>query len=173
MSKIEYRKSMVDKLKLVSEKKKEEASLNILNHFKDLKNKNVLSFASMKTEINLWPLNRKLLDSNNLFLPKVSKNNLKIYSVKDISLLKKSTLGILEPDSSFCKESDLDKIDIILVPGLAFDKKNNRLGYGRGFYDRLLGKFHGSKIGICFKEQLYTSIPIESHDQKVDQLLSF
>jgi len=173
MNKTEYRKSMRSKLKLISERRKEDTSLSLLNTFKNFKNKNILSFASMKTEVNLWPLNQKLLASNNLFLPKVSEKILKIYKVKNISSLKKSQFGILEPDSVLCEEADLNEIDIVLVPGLAFDKENNRLGYGRGFYDRLLYKFKGEKIGICFKEQLHMSIPVESHDQKIDQLLSF
>ncbi len=173
MNKEEHRKLFKNRLKLISKRKKEEVSLRLLNIFDDLKNKSVLSFASMKTEIDLWPLNLKLAANGNLFLPKVFEDKLKIYKVTNISSLKKSTIGILEPNSTLSHETLINEIDIVLVPGLAFDKKNNRLGYGKGFYDRLLTKFKGEKIGICFKEQVNESIPVEPHDQKVDQLLSF
>jgi len=173
MNKEWYRKLFKNKLKLISERNKEDASLRLLNIFDNLKDKNVLSFASMKTEINLWPLNQKLATNGNLFLPKVFKDEIKIYKVTNISNLKKSSIGILEPNITSNNETLLNEIDIVLVPGLAFDKKNNRLGYGKGFYDRFLNKFKGKKIGICFKEQVSESIPVESHDQKVDQLLFF
>lgn len=64
------------------------------------------------------------------------------------------------PQSSPCI-----KPDVILIPGLAFSKKGERLGRGKGFYDRYLQQYGGLKIGVCFSEQLVDHVPVEKHDQ--------
>ena len=64
------------------------------------------------------------------------------------------------------------KPDIIIVPGIAFDRTGNRLGRGGGYYDSYLGKFDGQKIGICKDLQLVDELPIEDHDVKVDVIIT-
>ena len=64
------------------------------------------------------------------------------------------------------------KPDIIIVPGLAFDRSGNRLGRGGGFYDAYLRNFHGQKIGICKQMQFVDELPIEEHDIKVDFVIT-
>lgn len=68
----------------------------------------------------------------------------------------------------------LDDIELVLVPGLAFDKSCRRLGRGGGFYDRLLPKLpvNTRTIGVCFDEQVVNSIPMDSWDQPVNQILT-
>ena len=61
-------------------------------------------------------------------------------------------------------------MDLILIPGLGFDKKGNRLGRGKGFYDDLLKNFKGTKIGVCHHFQLINEIPIESWDIKMNYI---
>jgi 5-formyltetrahydrofolate cyclo-ligase len=61
---------------------------------------------------------------------------------------------------------------ILLVPGVAFSRRGQRLGRGRGFYDRYLESFKGLKIGICFEEQLVDSLPVEPHDISVDAVVT-
>ncbi|GAB4014115.1 MAG: hypothetical protein Fur0010_11770 [Bdellovibrio sp.] len=61
---------------------------------------------------------------------------------------------------------------LILVPGLGFSRDGERLGRGKGYYDRYLSQFNGLKIGICFEEMLLKKIPSESHDVKVDFVVS-
>jgi len=173
MTKHECRELIKYRLQLLSKQRREEAVSKLLKKLSQIKNKNILSFASMKDEINLWPLNQVLLKKNNLYLPKVYKNELKIHQITTLHNLKKSILGVLEPDSSTCSSTSLDKIDIALIPALAFDYQNNRIGYGKGFYDRLLDKFSKDKVGICFNEQILPKIPVKSHDKKVDYFFSF
>ncbi|MGA2869912.1 MAG: 5-formyltetrahydrofolate cyclo-ligase, partial [Verrucomicrobiota bacterium] len=76
-----------------------------------------------------------------------------------------------EPASS-CPEIPLDKFNLILVPGMAFDLSGNRLGRGRGFYDQLLGTAASIKCGVCYDGQLFPEIPSEPHDVKVDFVLT-
>ncbi len=73
--------------------------------------------------------------------------------------------GMLEPNPLICERISQQNIDLILVPGLAFDKKNHRLGCGKGFYDRYLCTIPSiCTWGIGFKEQLVAHLPLFQHD---------
>ncbi|UOQ86010.1 5-formyltetrahydrofolate cyclo-ligase [Gracilibacillus salinarum] len=79
---------------------------------------------------------------------------------------------MLEPISnaeSFINKSD---IDLIIVPGIAFDKSGYRIGYGGGYYDRYLQSFRGKSISIAAGFQLYSSIPVQPHDIPVDIIIT-
>jgi 5-formyltetrahydrofolate cyclo-ligase len=76
--------------------------------------------------------------------------------------------GAFEPSPS--NPVPLNQLDLIVVPGVAFDLRGRRLGRGKGFYDRLLSATSGVKCGICFEEQLLPEIPVEPHDLGVDFL---
>ena len=78
--------------------------------------------------------------------------------------------GIQEPPLEADEVNALD-IDITLVPGLAFDEACNRLGRGRGFYDRWLPQISGIKIGIGFDHQLIESVPTETHDHQLEMVV--
>ena len=64
------------------------------------------------------------------------------------------------------------EIDLIIVPGVAFDRQHNRLGRGKGFYDRLLSTLDVPKIGICYDFQLKDQIPAEPFDRKMDLIIT-
>lgn len=67
--------------------------------------------------------------------------------------------------------TDLDKIDMILVPGVAFDCSLNRLGRGKGYYDKILKQTSAYKLGICFDFQMIAQVPTEEHDIKMNQII--
>lgn len=81
--------------------------------------------------------------------------------------------GILEPPASW-PEAPLDEVDVIIVPGVAFDRRCMRIGYGKGFYDRLLSRKRSdaASIGVIFDELLYDELPIENHDMAMDFVVS-
>jgi len=62
-------------------------------------------------------------------------------------------------------------VDLILVPGMAFDRQNHRLGRGKGYYDRLLGGMDALKIGVCFDFQFFDFIPTDEHDIPMDRVI--
>ena len=84
--------------------------------------------------------------------------------------MKKGLFGIPEPLNPVWAEAD--ELDLILVPGMAFDFAGNRLGRGGGFYDRLLPQYDAIRAGICFDFQTLEEIPTESHDCRVDLLVT-
>ncbi|MBI5346175.1 MAG: 5-formyltetrahydrofolate cyclo-ligase [Chlamydiae bacterium] len=144
-------------------------ALQIIN----LNYQNILSFASFGSEINLWPLNEQLAKQKRLFLPKVENESLQIFQVLDIKNdLQASTLGILEP-KPICRLIDPKDLSCILVPGLAFDKDQHRLGYGKGFYDNFLKTINCHTIGVGYTEQLTDKLPTYQNDVKLKELLLF
>ena len=82
--------------------------------------------------------------------------------------------GILEPDSSRCKNVPIDRIDIAIVPGIAFDEKGARIGAGFGFYDRLIPNLPITtrKVSLAFEEQILQQVPMEHHDKYIDILIT-
>ena len=79
--------------------------------------------------------------------------------------------GIVEP-SDGCPIFPLNRLDFVLVPGLAFDLTGRRLGRGKGYYDRILAEVTGTRCGVAFDEQLIERIPAEPHDMSVNCILT-
>ena len=79
--------------------------------------------------------------------------------------------GILEP-GGHCIARPLNRLDLILVPGVAFDLQGRRLGRGKGFYDRLLAAVLGTTCGVAFDEQIVVAVPVEPHDSDVNCILT-
>ena len=82
--------------------------------------------------------------------------------------------GVLEPDASKCKVVPMDRIDIAILPGLAFDEKGGRIGAGTGYYDRLVPRLDITtrKVALTFEEQIIPQAPMESHDKHVDIIIT-
>lgn len=165
------RQNYLEKRKAISPSRRSEASSRIMQLFES--QGNILSFCSFGTEINLEPLNRLIAKKGRLYLPKVVNQHLAIYQVSDIDRqLTNSYMGPREPNPLFCSKGDLEQIDCILVPGVAFDAQNYRIGYGKGYYDRFLsGVSLVLTVGVGFKEQLCNSdFPKDPWDCPVKQL---
>ncbi len=137
----------------------------------------ILSYASFGDEFCTLKINQHLAIEGKLLLPRVDKNQLKIFHVNDPSKqLSENSWGIREPIPSICQEADPNVISYVLVPGLAFDSRNHRLGYGKGLYDGFLTslptKIHASGIG--FKEQYHPDrLPTTPTDIPLKGLLLF
>ncbi|MDQ4050394.1 MAG: 5-formyltetrahydrofolate cyclo-ligase [Thermoproteota archaeon] len=102
-------------------------------------------------------------------LPRVEGDEIIFYELPLTNTLVKGRFGIMEPPP----HDPADKIDVLVVPGIAFDKKGNRLGYGKGFYDRLLSsnltKF---SFGLAYSFQVIENLPHEDHDKRLDAIAS-
>jgi 5-formyltetrahydrofolate cyclo-ligase len=101
-------------------------------------------------------------------LPRVEEDKITFYELSSMKSLIRSRFGILEP-SPYEQMSD---IDILIVPGIAFDKKGNRLGYGMGFYDRLLSCKRTFSIGLAYSFQLLENLPHDKYDKRLDAIAS-
>jgi 5-formyltetrahydrofolate cyclo-ligase len=88
--------------------------------------------------------------------------------------LKPGPRGVPEPNAGRCKIVPIDRIDIAIIPGIAFDEKGGRIGTGRGYYDRLIPNLAVTtrKVALTFEEQIIPQVPMESHDKHVDIIIT-
>ncbi|GBC63709.1 5-formyltetrahydrofolate cyclo-ligase [Desulfonema ishimotonii] len=82
--------------------------------------------------------------------------------------------GVAEPNPKKCKKVPIDKVDIAIIPGLAFDEKGGRIGSGLGYYDRLIPKLSVTtrKVSLALEEQVISQVPMEPHDKYVDIIIT-
>ena len=116
----------------------------------------------------------KVLKDKKIYLPRIGpKRSLTLCRVRSLSRdLKKGVYNIREPRAS-CEKRPASQMDIIIIPGVAFDKKGGRLGRGGGYYDRLLRKAKKVvKIGLCFREQIVKKVPMKAHDVRMDRVIT-
>ncbi len=175
----QYRTAMKFKRMLIEPSRRESAVQNMLEVLPSILEGYdfVLSYASFDSELSTKSLNQALIEMGSLVLPAVKQNTLCLYKVEDIrKQLRRSHWGIFEPNPSLCEEIDVALIQMVIVPGLAFDPFNHRLGYGKGCYDRLLAACspYTTTIGIGFAEQRGAKIiPVLPTDIPLQQPLLF
>jgi 5-formyltetrahydrofolate cyclo-ligase len=127
----------------------------------------VCAFSALPSEPDVltpWPQGKKII------LPRVAGSSVSLHAVESPAELVEGRFGILEPTPN--AQIAEARADIILVPGLAFDRSGIRLGRGGGYYDRLLSEFDGLRVGVCFEEVLFERIPAELHDERMDFLMT-
>lgn len=132
--------------------------------------KTVLFYDALPFEVATREAILRDSQSKRILLPVVVENELEIKQFEGEQSLKVGSFGVCEPTGE--AETDFSKIDLVIVPGVAFAKNGVRMGYGKGFYDRLLPKIAAKKVGICFDFQLFETIPTLDFDQSVDIILT-
>lgn len=140
--------------------------------------KNIMVYMDFKNEVNTKELIQYMLQSNkNVIIPYTDMVNIKIIPVEIKSLddLVYCKYGYLEPKKE-CINNPFseDQIDLIVVPGVVFDKNRNRVGFGKGYYDKLLSKRRSGVKAIAFAYdfQVLESVPFEEHDIKMDKIIT-
>lgn len=197
MEKKELRIEMKKKLSLISLEEKNIFSRKASDYFvnSDLYNKvdYILSYCDLKSEISPKLINKSSLEhSKKLALPKISDSyfesgfaKMDFYFIDNDCKMESGLWNIQEPlalrENLFIAEKIFHKKICVIVPALAFDKKLNRLGKGKAFYDIYLKslietcKKNNNElflVGLCFSEQIIDSVPVDSNDIKMNCLLS-
>lgn len=151
-------------------------SFPVLSHLeKDIRfilSKTVLLYHSLPDEVNTHDFIEKWYPSKNIILPKIKGRDLTLHLYTGTSCLHSGTFNILEPDTP--EYTEYKKIDLAIIPGVAFDKEGNRLGRGRGYYDKLFEKLDKNniyKIGLAFPFQILEKITTEKFDIKMDTVI--
>ncbi|MES0340853.1 MAG: 5-formyltetrahydrofolate cyclo-ligase [Candidatus Humimicrobiaceae bacterium] len=138
--------------------------------------KEIMAYYPFRSEIDTTIIIRKALkQEKKVILPRVQGKTLGLYYIKDlINDLTPGSFGIMEPIPSKCKIASYKNIDMVLVPGVGFDRNFNRLGYGGGFYDKLLEKLPVKipRIALAFTLQIIENIPVMAHDLKVNIIIT-
>ena len=130
----------------------------------------VFVYMALPDEVQTLSLINDWLFKKKIVLPVIKGETLELkeYSHYD-SLEEGSSFGILEPRTGAIVA--LEEIDFAIIPGLAFDRHNNRLGRGKAYYDKLLQGSRFYKVGVCFLEQLVDNVPVDQHDVKMDEVI--
>jgi 5-formyltetrahydrofolate cyclo-ligase len=131
--------------------------------------KTILMYWSTTDELPTHKFVEKWSAEKEILLPSVVGDDivLKKYSAKEN--LKRGNLGIYEPETD---GQYTGKIDITIVPGVAFDLKMNRLGRGKGYYDRFFNDIETQKWGVCFDFQVVPSVPTNANDKPMNKVIS-
>lgn len=173
-----------DTIDPVLKKSKESAIERSLFELQEFKNaKKILFYASFRSEVNTISYIQDVINlDKKLILPVVDARHkrLDLYYVNDVSELVPGYKEIPEPGILTDREVSLGDIDLVIIPGTGFDTKGFRLGYGGGYYDRLLSYEskilakveHIPTVALAFEEQIGEKIPSESHDIKVDIIIT-
>lgn len=130
----------------------------------------VLLYYPIRNEVDLRPLLEKYKDSKTMLLPVTHRKSIEIRPYTGADCLKEGYAHIPEPQT----EAYTGKVDLILVPGVAFDRKGHRIGRGGGYYDRFLKKHKKAcKLGIGYDFQLkHRDLPQTRHDQPLDGVIT-
>ncbi|MDE6234205.1 MAG: 5-formyltetrahydrofolate cyclo-ligase [Muribaculaceae bacterium] len=129
----------------------------------------VLMYHSLPDELSTHAFLKKWGSRKRFYLPRVNGVNLDILPY-DESRLELGSFHIEEPTGN--DTVDADEIELIVVPAVAYDRRGNRLGRGKGFYDRLLSSARATKIGVGYEFQLVDEIPAEPHDVPMDYVIT-
>ena len=140
----------------------------------------ILCYAGYKSEVMTNDLIKELLKmGKQVYLPRVSGDEMDFYRISELSQLTEGYKGIPEPEKDctdlFTKElweQNREKA-VMFLPGAAFSKTGARIGYGKGYYDRYLERiFCEERIALCYELQIVESIPVDEHDIPVTTIVT-
>lgn len=174
----ELRKEIIKKRDELDCTEKTIKDKKIIEKLKDTKEykeaKGIFVYIGFGSEINTKILIEDALgDGKEVCVPKVIKKDMVFIKINSLENLVTSSYGILEPVGDK-NNFNVDNLGLIIMPGLAFDKQGNRLGYGGGYYDKFLSnnKINVKKIALAYDFQILDKVPSEEHDIKVDSIIT-
>lgn len=179
MNKQEYREQVQQELRRMSEAVYFERSQQI--HHLLLNEPSIKEGKTIALTISVFPEvdTRKLIETlwsagKRVVAPKCihRTREMDFYEITSFDQLKPAPMGLLEPDETLTHKCSMLDIDVCIVPGIVFDQRGYRIGYGGGYYDRFLPLFKGTKLSIAFNEQLVEEVPFEKHDIAIDTLIT-
>ena len=182
MTKQELRNRYLQRRNDLSVRERKEKSIQVLQNLKKLpefqKAEEVLIYLNYRSEVETLPFVEELLQQKEkrVFVPKVCGMDIRFFEIISMEDVESGYQGILEPKEGMIEVS-VQKPDgkncIMVLPGSVFDRKCNRMGYGKGFYDRfmkLVPQMYGA--GLAFDCQVAPAIPIQAHDYRMNALIT-
>ena len=171
-TKAELRKLVKTRIKNMTEEEKKKESEDVMMKLENTQQfksaKTILLFHSLPDEVCTHELIEKYASKKKILLPVIDGEKWHIREYKGD--LKTGEYNIQEPTGG--NYYDYGSIDLVVVPGVCFDKDKGRVGRGKGYYDRILKEIKAFKIGICFDCQLLSKVPADEWDVKMDQVMT-
>jgi len=179
-NKVEIRQKMLEKLKNMDKEEKERRNARIrekLFSYDRFKKANVImSYVSKSYEVDTWEIIKRSLEmGKKVAVPFILKEERLIFPalILDPGELTPGPFGVYQPPPDNLRQLNLNQIEIILVPGLAFDNQGNRLGHGQGYFDRFLKKIPCNihTVGLAYEFQVLNALPFSPEDIPVSTLI--
>jgi len=181
MEKKELRRHMLQKRNALPQEQRErlskQACQELLRCDRLSQAKVLMAFHPFGEELDILPFLAEARERGvEIWLPLTvtAQKRLVPYRYDGPQMLKQGVYGIWEPNPTVAVEGDSSRLDAILVPGVAFDRSGGRMGYGGGYYDRFLAGLQRRPFlaGVCFSVQVIDQVPMESHDIRLDALVT-
>lgn len=173
MEKYEIRNKLKNLKQMLSDNEKESAADEVFSRLEQtaafLLAEKILMYHSLPDELSTRSFLSKWGARKKFYLPRVNGVNLEILPYNE-SKLELGSFHIEEPTGDDI--ADPMEIELVVVPGVAFDRKGKRVGRGKGFYDRFLKSTAATKIGVGYEFQLIDEVPTEEHDVKMDMVIT-
>jgi len=173
------RKKLISLRKSISKNEVFEKSKKIKNRLFKMKEfkeaSTILFYVSYDNEVYTHEMIKdSISNKKNIVLPVTDKKNktLILSKLESFYDLSPGAYNILEPSKEKIKEISIDDLDLIIVPGIGFDKNGHRIGHGKGYYDKLLKNSKAPKIGLSFESQIVKNVHIEKHDIHMDKIIT-
>ena len=178
--KVIIRKDLIKKRKQLSIKEVLEKSNQIKKRLFEIyefkQASKILFYVSYNNEVYTHDMIKECMSNKkNVIIPISDKENrcLILSQLDNWNNLEPGSYGILEPGKYKIKKTSINKVDLIIVPGIGFDECGYRIGHGKGYYDTLLrNSTKASHIGLAFESQIVKKIPIEAHDFPVHMIIT-
>ncbi|MFH0992778.1 MAG: 5-formyltetrahydrofolate cyclo-ligase [bacterium] len=171
MDKTEWRRQALIRRDALPEFERRQAAADIIRRLRALPEyrgaHTIAVYHPMRSEVDLMEL---LDDREKLFcFPKITDS---AHALMEFRVAGAFVPGIFRTKEPVGPIVAAEQIDLILVPGVVFDRRGYRLGYGKGYYDRYLSVSPIHAIGVCFHFQLAEELPAEPHDVRMDQIIT-
>ena len=166
------RELLIQKRRMLAAEERSSLSESILSQLEKMtvfrEAKTVLLYYPKNNEVDVLPLFKRYKHDKTLLLPVTHRDRMTAHPYEGNDKMHRGKFGIPEPTTPEFQ----GKIDVIIVPAVAFDRAGNRLGRGGGYYDRFLKKQpHATLIGVGYDFQLVDEVPVRKHDQKVHRII--
>jgi 5,10-methenyltetrahydrofolate synthetase len=165
---IKLKKKAMSPLQIEEKSKNIQMQIELIKKFHE--SHTILAYMALPDEVQTRSFLQKWIDKKRIVLPVINGETLELreYVLGGI-LDKSSSYGIMEPHNG--KIVLPDEVDFAIIPGLAFDRSNKRLGRGKAYYDKLLRATQFFKVGVCFQEQLVDNVPVDEFDVKMNLVI--
>jgi len=136
----------------------------------------VITYVSKDIEVDtLRLIQQAATDGKRVAVPRCvpGTRQMDFYCIHSLAMLEEGTFGLLEPKVDICEKLTDFSDSFCIVPGMSFDVRGYRLGYGMGYYDRFLADYSGVTVGICYSECVrWKELPTNKHDKPVDLIVT-
>ncbi|MBJ7982822.1 5-formyltetrahydrofolate cyclo-ligase [Bacillus cereus] len=177
--KIRLRKQIIEHMNSLSEEQyttlSEQIAVSVYGQKEWVEAKTIGITLSMEQEVNTYPIIEKAWEEGKkIVVPKCNKGarTMSFRRISDFNQLETVYMNLREPIPALTEEVNAREIDLLIVPGVAYTQRGERIGYGGGYYDRYLVHYKGKTLSLAYDFQIVKHIPVEPFDKNVEKIIT-